>query len=121
MRSKILIALLLAVACLATAASAAPINVATVRGTVISNEPDCIYCNLSTPHGCYLSMHTGGEPFSVALPAGVDEDDCALLVEGDCVEVTGEVMNIYLVSGFSMSSIQLAGTMWINAGTSACE
>jgi hypothetical protein len=66
-------------------------------------------------------MQTGIDPFNVALPAGVDEDDCALLVEGDCVQVTGEVVNLFLVSGFSMSSIQLAGSMWINAGTSACE
>jgi len=121
MRSKILVALLLAVACLATAANAAPINVATVRGTVITNEPDCILCTFGPPHGCYLSMQTGGEPFNVALPGGVDEDDCNLLEEGDCVEVTGEVSNVYLVSGFSMSSIQLLGTMWINAGTEACE
>lgn len=123
MRSKILVALLLAAACLATAANAAPFNVATVRGTVITNEPDCTTCSLSTPHGCYLSMQTGvgGEPFSVSLPAGVDEDDCNTLAEGDCVEVTGEVSNIYLVSGFSMSSIQLLGTMWIDAGTEACE
>jgi hypothetical protein len=121
MRSKILVALLLAVACLATAANAAPFNVATVRGTVITNEPDCILCTVGPPHGCYLSMQTGGEPFNVALPGGVDEDDCNLLEEGDCVEVTGEVSNVYLVSGFSMSSIQLLGTMWINAGTEACE
>lgn len=121
MRSKILIVLLLAAACLATAANAAPVNVATVRGTVITNEPDCIACSFGVPHGCYLSMQTGGEPFNVALPGGVDEDDCNLLEEGDCVEVTGEVSNVFLVSGFSMSSIQLLGTMWINAGTEACE
>ena len=120
MRSKILIALLLAVACLATAANAAPINVATVRGTVISNEPDCLFCSPGS-HGCLISMQTGSDPFNVALPAGVDEDDCASLEEGDCVEITGEVVNVLLVSGFSMSSIQLAGTMWINAGASACE
>jgi len=121
MRSKILVALLLAVACLATAANAAPINVATVRGTVVSNEPDCITCSLSTPHGCYLSMQTGIDPFNVALPPGVDEDDCASLQVGDCVQVTGEVVNLFLISGFSISSIQLAGSMWINAGISACE
>lgn len=119
MRSKILVALLLAVACLATAANAAPTNVATVRGTVISNEPDCITCSPG-PHGCFISMQTGGDPFSVALPAGVDEDDCSSIAEDDCIEVTGEVENVLLVSGFSMSSIQLGGTMWINAG-SACE
>jgi hypothetical protein len=121
MRSKILVALLLAVACLATAAHAAPFNVATVRGTVITNEPDCITCSFGVPHGCYLSMQTGGEPFNVALPGGVDEEDCNALEEGDCIEVTGEVSNVYLVSGFSMSSIQLLGSMWSDAGTSACE
>ncbi len=120
MQSKILIVLLLAVVCLATAANAAPTNVATVRGTVLSNEPDCLTCSPG-PHGCYISMQTGGDPFNVALPAGVDEDDCASLEEDDCVQVTGEVVNVLLVSGFSMSSIQLAGSMWINAGASACE
>jgi hypothetical protein len=34
----------------------------------------------------------------------VDEDDCASLEEGDCIQITGEVVNFFLVSGFSMSS-----------------
>jgi hypothetical protein len=121
MRSKILIALLLAVACLATAANAAPFNTATVRSTVLSNEPDCIACSFGVPHGCYISMQTGDSAFSVSLPGGVDEDDCSVLEEGDCIEVSGEVANLPLTSGFSMSSIQLIGSTWANAGTSACE
>jgi hypothetical protein len=44
-----------------------------------------------------------------------------VLEEGDCIEVSGEVANYPLITGFSMSSIQLIGSMWTNAGTSACE
>jgi len=117
MRSKILMALLLTAACLPAAANAAPFNVATVRGTVISNEPDCLTCGPGS-HGCFLSMQTGGDPFYVALPAG---GDCDTIEEDDCIEVTGEVVNVLLVSGFSMSSIQLAGSMWTNAGAACSE
>jgi hypothetical protein len=121
MKSKILIALLFAAACLPAVSNAAPINTATVRSTILSNEPDCIACSFGVPHGCYVSMQTGDSVFSVSLPAGVDEDDCSVLEEGDCIEVSGEVANYPLTTGFSMSSIQLIGSMWTNAGTSACE
>ena len=121
MKSKILIALLFAAACLPAVSNAAPINTATVRSTVLSNEPGCIACSFGVPHGCYISMQTGDSVFSVSLPAGVDEDDCSVLEEGDCIEVSGEVANYPLFTGFSMSSIQLIGSMWTNAGTSACE
>jgi hypothetical protein len=98
-------------ACLsAIPASAAKLNVATLRGTVIDNTADCTTCNLSVPHGCFVSLDTVAGPILVHLGADTG-DGCTGLVEDDCIEVTGEV-----VSGEDVSSIvgayQVEATLW---------
>ncbi len=91
----------------ASVAYAGPVNTATVRGTVVDNTQDCFTCNLSVPHGCFLSIDTGNEPVVVHIGVGVG-DSCTGVVADDCVEVTGEVVN-----GLStVMSYQVEATIW---------
>jgi len=103
--------LLALAACLsAVPASAAKINVATLRGTVIDNTPDCTTCNFSVPHGCYVSLDTGNEPIMVYLPADTG-NGCSGLVEDDCIEVTGEVAGANLLFTI-VGSVEVEATLW---------
>jgi protein tyrosine phosphatase len=91
----------------AAAAYAGPVNTATIRGTVVDNVQDCYTCNLSVPHGCFLSINTGSEPVVVHIAAGTGES-CTGVVVDDCIEVTGEVVN-----GLStVMSYQVEATIW---------
>lgn len=110
----------------ASLASAAPINVGTLRGTIVQNYSDCPTCMFTTPHGCYLVMTMGSDPVNVHV--GVDvtgaNDACASdFVEDACVEVTGEIINAY-ISGPSWASpgnYQLETTTFGVLDSSACE
>jgi len=92
----------------ASVAYAGPVNTATIRGTVVDNTQDCYTCNLSVPHGCFLSIDTAGDaPVVVHIDVSVG-DSCTGVVADDCVEVTGEVVN-----GLSpVMSYQVEATIW---------
>lgn len=91
----------------ASVAYAGPVNTATIRGTVVDNTQDCYTCNLSVPHGCFLSINTGSDPVVVHIGVGVG-DSCTGVAVDDCVEVTGEVVN--LVS--TIMTYQVEATIW---------
>jgi type 1 fimbria pilin len=107
---KAFVLLALAAGLLAIPASAAKINVATLRGTVIDNTADCTTCNLSVPHGCFVSLDTVAGPILVHLGADTG-DGCTGLVEDDCIEVTGEVVSGEDVSAI-VGSYQVEATLW---------
>jgi hypothetical protein len=91
----------------ASVAYAGPVNTATLRGAVVDNTQDCTTCNLSVPHGCFLSINTGSDPVIVHIGVGVG-DSCTGVAVDDCVEVTGEVVN--LVS--TIMTYQVEATIW---------
>jgi len=103
--------LLALAACLsAIPASAAKLNVATLRGTVIDNTPDCTTCNLSVPHGCFVSLDAGNGPIMTYLAPDTG-NGCSGLVEDDCIDVTGTVVSsedLYIIVG----TVQVEATLW---------
>ncbi|HEX4966351.1 MAG TPA: hypothetical protein VF173_36420 [Thermoanaerobaculia bacterium] len=103
---KIAVAFLFALL-VAAVASAGPVNTATLRGTVVDNTEDCTTCNLSVPHGCFLSIDTGSDPVVVHIAAGVG-DGCSGVAADDCVEVTGEVVNVLS----TIMTYQVEATIW---------
>ncbi|HEX3557016.1 MAG TPA: hypothetical protein VIA62_27645 [Thermoanaerobaculia bacterium] len=91
----------------ASAAFAGTVNTATLRGTVVDNTQDCTTCNLTQPHGCFLSITTGSDPIVVHIGVGTG-DSCTGVAVDDCVEVTGEVVNGLT----TVMSYQIEATIW---------
>jgi len=117
MRIRLLFVTLFAVLVVAGSVAAQPLNVGTLRGTVVSTEPDCLFCSLSTPHGCYIVI-SAPDVLNIALPAG--SSACAAAV-GDCLEATGQIANDAVSAGFSVSSIQLVATIGAVLPTETCS
>jgi len=103
---------------LPAAAYAAKMNVAVVRATVISNEPNCIYCGQN--QGCFVQLSPPGEPIWVEI-AGNMLSDCSTLVQDDCVEVVGETIDAFVAGSFTPDRIQLAATTWLELDPALCE
>lgn len=94
---------------LASAGSAQVVNVATVRSTVLTNEP-------APSSTCVLTLAGDLNPLGVIL-AGA----CGTLVAGDCIEVTGTVMHSPITTGYVVDEVQLVGTIFGLLETSECE
>ena len=97
---------------------AASLNFATVRGTVATVFPDCSICNPWVPHGCYVMV----DGIAVHLPVQPNGDDCNNLEEGDCIEITGSVVDL-LVAGSPppVDRVQLDGASWVRAANLCAE
>jgi len=103
-------------------AHAGVVNFATVRGTVAEVYPDCSTCNLSVPHGCYVVVNAS-DPIAVHLPVQPNGDDCNNLVEEDCIEMTGSVVDL-VVSGWPpppVDRVQLEAASWVYAANLCAE
>lgn len=116
-RRPITLAIVLVVGILATSASAsaAILNFAVIRGEVVANYPDCSTCSLTQPHGCYTVVNAP-DPVTVHLPVQANGDDCNDLIEGDCIELNGTVVDMFVSSWpVTVERIQVDASSWVRA------
>jgi len=111
----LVIALAVGIIAASASASAAGLNFAVVRGAVAANYADCSTCSLTQPHGCYTVINAP-DPVTVHLPVQANGDDCNDLVEGDCIEVNGSVVDLFVSSWpVTVERIQLDAASWVRA------
>jgi len=118
-RTSLFVAALLLACFTSMSASAQPINVGTLRATVLTVEADCIFCSPFSTPGCFVTA--GVDNLVISLPEASGYDCLDNLATGDCLQVTGTMVNEGVSPGFSVSSINLIATSWIKLSTSECS
>lgn len=113
MRKKVAHAVLLALLVVPSCLFAEQVNLATLRATVLDIE-------ITNTSECFLQVTTGIDPFCVVVPE-VGNDQCETIEVGDCMEISGQVMDGDPTISVLCPDIQVSGNTWLVVSPGQCD